>query len=66
MYFTLLFFHVVGRTLRMYKNSIEHKPGCNTKMYDWMHAEAKKLKLARDAYYGILSFDEVKIQVIPV
>ena len=50
----------------MYKNSIEHKPGCNTKMYDWMHAEAKKLKLARDAYYGILSFDEVKIQVIPV
>ena len=54
----------IGRVLRMYKNSIHQKAGPDPRMFEWMRYEYDLAKISPDGSHGILSFDEMKIQVI--
>lgn len=50
------------RTLQIYKNKINQKPGINNELIHWMKNEALSRNLPPDGYEGGLILDEMSIQ----
>jgi len=53
---------VQQRTLQIYKNKINQKPGINNELIHWMKNETLSRNLSPDGYEGGLILDEMSIQ----
>ena len=51
-----------SKTLSLYKNWVEQKPGLNLDMMRWMANEAKSKNLSKNGYVGGLVLDEMNVQ----